>query len=125
MVILQVRHVCLLLLLSFWVFLCISRCFLLYFRYAVSVMCQLDDKCKIKELWFGRTVIRSAYKLTYEVSGAKITTCYILTSLSVVLYLHQYVCCEVTITHVCAVLRFESDSPFFFWRRFVSTCMYV
>lgn len=37
------------------------------FRYAVSVICILDSQYKIKSIWHGRTIIRSAYKLTYEV----------------------------------------------------------
>ncbi|XP_019862490.1 PREDICTED: DIS3-like exonuclease 1, partial [Amphimedon queenslandica] len=37
-------------------------------RYAVSVICTLDPHYEIKSIWYGRTIIRSAYKLTYEVA---------------------------------------------------------
>ena len=37
-------------------------------RYAVSVICKLDIHYEVKDVWFGRTVIRSKYKLTYEVA---------------------------------------------------------
>eukprot|EP00039_Didymoeca_costata_P004242 m.72153 g.72153 ORF g.72153 m.72153 type:complete len:1965 (-) comp12306_c0_seq2:340-6234(-) len=35
-------------------------------RYAVSVFWELDDNLQIQNTWFGRTVIRSSYKLHYE-----------------------------------------------------------
>ncbi|XP_042797595.1 DIS3-like exonuclease 1 isoform X2 [Panthera leo] len=35
-------------------------------RYAVSVMWELDKTYEIKKVWYGRTIIRSAYKLFYE-----------------------------------------------------------
>ena len=38
------------------------------FRYAVSVIWQLDSVYHVKDVWYGRTVIRSSYKLAYEVS---------------------------------------------------------
>ncbi|TGZ63828.1 hypothetical protein CRM22_006707 [Opisthorchis felineus] len=38
-------------------------------RYAVSVLWELDmDSFDVLDVWYGRTVIRSAYKLTYEVA---------------------------------------------------------
>ena len=37
---------------------------------AVSVLCELDSSCDVVKVWFGRTVIRSSYKLTYEVRWA-------------------------------------------------------
>ena len=36
-------------------------------RYAVSVLWVLDSDCNVLKTWFGRTVIRSSYKLFYEV----------------------------------------------------------
>ena len=38
-------------------------------RYAVSVVWRLGSDYEVKDVWYGRTVIRSAYKLTYEVRG--------------------------------------------------------
>lgn len=39
----------------------------LAYRYAVSVMWELDKTSyEIKKVWYGRTIIRSAYKLFYE-----------------------------------------------------------
>ena len=38
------------------------------YRYAVSVIWKLDPSYEVKEVWFGRTIIRSSYKLAYEVS---------------------------------------------------------
>ncbi|GFT82179.1 DIS3-like exonuclease 1 [Nephila pilipes] len=35
-------------------------------RYAVSVLWELDSKCKVLDVWYGRTIIRSKYKLCYE-----------------------------------------------------------
>ncbi|XP_076984390.1 DIS3-like exonuclease 1 isoform X3 [Tamandua tetradactyla] len=35
-------------------------------RYAVSVMWELDKAYEIQKVWYGRTIIRSAYKLFYE-----------------------------------------------------------
>ncbi|CAL1262788.1 unnamed protein product [Larinioides sclopetarius] len=35
-------------------------------RYAVSVLWQLDSKCKVENVWYGRTIIKSKYKLCYE-----------------------------------------------------------
>ena len=35
-------------------------------RYAVSVIWKLDPDYQVKDVWYGRTVIRSRYKLTYE-----------------------------------------------------------
>ena len=40
-------------------------------RCAVSVLCELDSSCDVVKVWFGRTVIHSSYKLTYEVSGLR------------------------------------------------------
>lgn len=40
------------------------------FRYAVSVLWVLDSDYNVVKTWFGRTVIRSSYKLFYEVSKA-------------------------------------------------------
>lgn len=39
-------------------------------RYAVSVLWQLDSQYKVKEVWYGRTVIRSSFKLAYETAQA-------------------------------------------------------
>ena len=37
-------------------------------RYAVSVIWQLNPKTyEVVKVWYGRTVIRSAYKMFYEV----------------------------------------------------------
>ena len=38
------------------------------FRYAVSVIWKLDRDHQVKSVWYGRTVIRSKYKLSYEVA---------------------------------------------------------
>ncbi|GBM24441.1 DIS3-like exonuclease 1 [Araneus ventricosus] len=35
-------------------------------RYAVSVLWELDSKCKVQNVWYGRTIIKSKYKLCYE-----------------------------------------------------------
>ncbi|GIY44565.1 DIS3-like exonuclease 1 [Caerostris darwini] len=35
-------------------------------RYAVSVLWELDSKCKVQKVWYGRTIIKSRYKLCYE-----------------------------------------------------------
>ncbi|KAF8763581.1 DIS3-like exonuclease 1 like protein [Argiope bruennichi] len=35
-------------------------------RYAVSVLWKLDSKCKVQDVWYGRTIIKSKYKLCYE-----------------------------------------------------------
>ncbi|GFX84222.1 DIS3-like exonuclease 1 [Trichonephila clavipes] len=35
-------------------------------RYAVSVIWELDSKCKVQNVWYGRTIIKSKYKLCYE-----------------------------------------------------------
>ncbi|GFQ64481.1 DIS3-like exonuclease 1 [Trichonephila clavata] len=35
-------------------------------RYAVSVIWELDSKCKVENVWYGRTIIKSKYKLCYE-----------------------------------------------------------
>lgn len=37
-------------------------------RYAVSVLWRFDKLYQVKKVWYGRTVIRSRYKLAYEVS---------------------------------------------------------
>lgn len=37
-------------------------------RYAVSVMWELDEDYRVRDVWYGRTVIRSAYKLYYELA---------------------------------------------------------
>lgn len=37
-------------------------------RYAVSVMWKLSPDYEVEKVWFGRTIIRSSYKLTYEVA---------------------------------------------------------
>ena len=39
----------------------------LIFRYAVSTIWELDKDLIVTKVWYGRTVIRSAYKMTYEV----------------------------------------------------------
>ena len=39
------------------------------FRYAVSTIWELDKDLIVTKVWYGRTVIRSAYKMTYEVCG--------------------------------------------------------
>ena len=36
-------------------------------RYAVSVLWVMDSDYNVVKTWFGRTVIRSSYKLFYEV----------------------------------------------------------
>ena len=36
-------------------------------RYAMSVIWELDADYEVVDVWYGRTVIRSAYKLFYEV----------------------------------------------------------
>lgn len=36
-------------------------------RCAVSALWEMDQNCSTKKAWYGRSVIRSAYKLTYEV----------------------------------------------------------
>lgn len=36
-------------------------------RYAVSVLWKLDSDYQVKSVWYGRTIIRSKYKLAYEV----------------------------------------------------------
>lgn len=42
-------------------------------RYAVSVMWELDGRThKVKKVWYGRTVLRSEYKMTYEAAQAVI-----------------------------------------------------
>ena len=50
-----------------------SFSFSLFFlpRYAVSVVWKLSPQYEVKEkkVWYGRTIIRSSYKLTYEVIG--------------------------------------------------------
>ena len=38
-------------------------------RYAVSVMWELDAAYNVQKVWYGRTVIRSRYKLFYEVGA--------------------------------------------------------
>ncbi|XP_035215219.1 DIS3-like exonuclease 1 [Stegodyphus dumicola] len=35
-------------------------------RYAVSVLWELDSECNVQNVWYGRTVINSRYKLCYE-----------------------------------------------------------
>ncbi|CAI7992116.1 DIS3-like exonuclease 1 [Geodia barretti] len=37
-------------------------------RYAVSVVWKMDQNYDVKSVWFGRTLIRSRYKLSYEVA---------------------------------------------------------
>ncbi|KAK3732209.1 hypothetical protein QZH41_015302, partial [Actinostola sp. cb2023] len=39
-------------------------------RYALSVMWEMDSNYKVLKTWFGRTVIRSSYKLFYEAAQA-------------------------------------------------------
>lgn len=36
-------------------------------RYAVSVIWKLDSSYCVQKVWYGRTIIRSKYKLAYEV----------------------------------------------------------
>lgn len=44
---------------------------ILFFRYAVSVMWELDKTSyEIQRVWYNRTIIRSAYKLHYEAAQA-------------------------------------------------------
>ena len=39
-------------------------------RYAVSLIWILDkDDYEVKDVWYGKTIIRSRYKLFYEVCG--------------------------------------------------------
>ena len=38
-----------------------------YYRYAVSVMWKMDSRCEVEKVWYGRTLIRSSYQLSYEV----------------------------------------------------------
>ena len=45
----------------------ISSTVSMYSRYAVSVIWKLDKQCQVKNVWYGRTLIRSRYKLAYEV----------------------------------------------------------
>ena len=37
-------------------------------RYAVSVVWKLDTDYQVKDVWYGRTIIRSKYTLSYEVA---------------------------------------------------------
>ena len=37
-------------------------------RYSVSVIWRLDQNHRVKDVWYGRTIIRSRYKLSYEVA---------------------------------------------------------
>lgn len=39
-------------------------------RYAMSVIWELDENYKVVDVWFGRTIIRSRYKLFYEIAQA-------------------------------------------------------
>ncbi|XP_069126738.1 DIS3-like exonuclease 1 [Argopecten irradians] len=39
-------------------------------RYAVSVIWELDSSCKPVHVWYGKTIIRSSYKLFYEIAQA-------------------------------------------------------
>ncbi|XP_064620645.1 DIS3-like exonuclease 1 [Lineus longissimus] len=39
-------------------------------RYAVSVIWDLDENYEVVDVWYGRTVIRSKYKLFYEIAQA-------------------------------------------------------
>lgn len=41
-----------------------------FFRYAVTVIWHLDSNCQVKNVWYGRTIIKSSYKLCYEVHKA-------------------------------------------------------
>ena len=50
-----------------WIKYCYNLCSFA-FRYAVSVLWVLDVDYNVVKTWFGRTVIRSSYKLFYEVS---------------------------------------------------------
>lgn len=38
----------------------------------MSVIWELDDDCQVVDVWYGRTVIHSSYKLFYEVLKLKI-----------------------------------------------------
>ena len=37
-------------------------------RYAVSVIWRLTPDLEVDKVWYGRTVIKSSYKLTYEIA---------------------------------------------------------
>ena len=37
------------------------------YSYAVSVIWKLSSSFNVIKVWFGRTIIRSSYKLSYEV----------------------------------------------------------
>ena len=41
--------------------------FLFIFRYAMSVIWELDKNFEVVNVWYGKTIIRSTYKLFYEV----------------------------------------------------------
>jgi hypothetical protein len=38
-------------------------------RYAMSVIWELDQDFEVVNVWYGKTIIRSSYKLFYEVRG--------------------------------------------------------
>lgn len=42
--------------------------FIYYIRYAVSVLWRLSSDLEVEKVWYGRSVINSKYKLTYEVA---------------------------------------------------------
>ena len=44
------------------------KCECVCVRYAVSVMWELDPDFRVVNVWYGPTVIHSAYKLFYEVN---------------------------------------------------------
>ena len=37
----------------------------------MSVIWELDSNCEVVDVWYGRTVIKSSYKLFYEVKSNK------------------------------------------------------
>lgn len=41
--------------------------FLFNIRYAMSVIWELDKNFEVVDVWYGKTIIRSSYKLFYEV----------------------------------------------------------
>ena len=75
-------------------------CMYLHYRYAVSVMWKLSPNYEVEKVWYGRTVIRSAYKLTYEVCWC------LFVHLSTLLY-HSYKW----------FLNFTDSSRFIWWAR--------
>ena len=51
---------------SHYILLCVPST--LPVRYAVSVIWKLDQNNTVRNVWYGRTIVRSKYKLSYEVA---------------------------------------------------------